>query len=212
MQYVLILRSVLAIALASALVLSSGLAVAQDATPATEAVPLEPLMGTTVPPEALPTEPALSFILWRATIEPGFRVAIPAESVACCPGPQLNHVLAGELTLRVDGPLQVVRAGADGSPAPLEDVPPGTEVILRPGDSAIYRFEFPSEYANAGSERVHFVSGGLFGDSPPGPPGAYVLTNFDEVYPVSSLPSGPVTLSLGRATLAPDAALPAPPP
>lgn len=110
-----------------------------------------PLFEMTAPATAMPRALVRDVILWRATIDPGNRVVAPAETGDCCPGPQFVHVLAGELALRVDGPLQVVRAGVDRAPEAVEDVPPGAESVLRPGDSAVVRFELAAEYANLGA-------------------------------------------------------------
>lgn len=189
--------------------------VAQEATPATPGparVAPEILFSTTFPAAALPTGPDLDFVVWHATIAAGARATIPADLVACCPGPLIDHLLAGELAVRVDGPLRVVRAASGGPPTPVEDVAPGTEVVLRPGDSAVHRFEFAAEYANPGPAPTHFVSGGLFGGYLPSPPPGYTLDDWDEEYPASAPPPGPVTLTMGRASLAPEGVLPGPPP
>ena len=56
------------------------------------------------------------------------------------------------------------------------------------------------------------VSGGLFGGEASGPPSGYSVDNFDAANLESSLPPGPITLELERATFPPDALLPGPPP
>jgi hypothetical protein len=158
-----VLRSVAAIALASITALWSGpAAVAQDASPVAAEVTLKTLVETTVAAEAVPTGAQLPFELWYASLEPGVQITVPVEMFACCPGPLIEHVLAGELTLRVDGPLRVVRGAIAGTPTP-EEIPPGTEVVLQAGDSAIYAQGPSREYANLGTEPVQLVSGGLFG-------------------------------------------------
>jgi hypothetical protein len=211
MHPVLVLRSV--VALISVVTLGSApTTLAQHSTPAASEATREPLVVTTVPAEALPPGPTAPFELWYATIEPGIQVTVPAEMYACCPGPLIEHVLAGELSLRVDGPLRVARAGTDATPGPVEDVPPGTEVVLRPGDSAVSANELPKVYANRGAELVHLVAGALValvGAGTAGPPGGYEVYDFEELE--ASLPPGPATLVLERVTLAPEAVLPGPP-
>ena len=123
--------------------------------------------------------------------------------------PHFVHVLTGELTVRVDGSMQVVRGGSTDTPTPMEDVPPGTEVVLGAGDSAHHRFELPAVYANGGSEPVHFVSGGLFAGYLHSAVVDYSIPNGDHVNPVPSLPPGPLTLALSQVTLAPNGLLPA---
>lgn len=115
------------------------------ATPAA-GVSVEPLFATVIPAAALPDAPLQDFLLWHATIEPGVTVVVPAEYGRCCPGPLITHVLAGELTLRVEGPLQIVRASTTATPEPTEAVPPATEVVVRPGETAVGRFELPATY------------------------------------------------------------------
>jgi hypothetical protein len=180
------------------------------ATPAGPAASIETLVTTTFPAEAMPTASSPSFVIWYATIAPGTEVAIPPERIQCCPGPQIEHVLAGELTLRVEGPLHVVRASG-GTPLPAEAVSSGTEVVLRAGDTAVYDFELPATYHNTGTDPLQLVAGGLFGGSPPVPPAGYAIVTSKERYPAAPVPSGPLTVTLQRTTLAPEAVFPAPP-
>jgi hypothetical protein len=168
-------------------------------------------VATTFPAAGLPTTTNPAFILWHATIAPETEVIIPAELVACCPGPQLEHVLAGELTLRVEGPLQVLRSTSAGTPVPVEEVAPGTDVVLRPGETAVYALEMPAIYHNAGTEPVHLVAGGLFAGTPPTPPAGYAIDAVKSRDLTSPLASGPLTVTLQRTTLAPEAVFPAPP-
>jgi hypothetical protein len=86
------------------------------------------------------------FLLWRATIAPGVTVVVPPAYGRCCPGPLITSVLAGELILRVEGPRQAVRASPTATPGPAEAILPGTEVVVRPGETAVGRFELPATY------------------------------------------------------------------
>jgi hypothetical protein len=172
---------------------------------------VETLVTTIFPMEALPTVSSPAFLIWYATIDPETEADIPPEPIACCPGPQIAHLLAGELALRVDGPLQVQHASPDGTQA-AEEIAPGTEVVLQAGDTAIYSFELPATYRNAGPDPVHLLGGGLFAGSPPNPPVAYAIATVRERYPAPVLPPGPLAATLQRATLAPGEIFPAPPP
>src|SRR3954452_25619058 len=109
-----------------------------------------PLFTTTLAADELPNEPLDYFSLWYGTIDPGVQADISAELVDCCSGPQFLHVLSGALTVRVDGPVQVVRGSTSDTPTPMEEIAPGTEIVLRAGESARHRFEHPAVYANEG--------------------------------------------------------------
>jgi hypothetical protein len=173
---------------------------------------METLVTATFPPAAVPTTANPAFILWHATVAPETDVAIPAELVACCPGPQFEHVLAGELTLRVEGPLQVLRASSSGMPVSApEAVAPETDVVLRAGDTAVYALELPATYHNAGTEPVELVAGGLFAGTPPTPPAGYAIDAVKNRQVPSGLPRDPLTVTLQQTTLAPEAIFPAPP-
>ena len=212
-QYVL--RALLVSLVIAGLLGMSGALAAQEATPgapgAESALPIETLVTTTFSEDTLPTASSPAFVIWYATIDPETEVAVPTELVACCPGPQIEHVLAGALTVRVEGPLQIVRGATRGTPAPLEQVPPGTETVLHPGDTGVYAFDLPVTYRNAGSEPVHVVAGGFFGGSPPAPPADYAIPSSNVRYPAPPLPPGPVQVTLQRTTLPPDGVFPAPP-
>jgi hypothetical protein len=178
------------------------------ATPVEEGPTIETLLTMTFPVEALPTVSSPAFLIWYATIDPETEVTIPPDPIACCPGPQVVHVLSGELALRVEGPLQVLRAR---TPVPAEDVGPDMEVVLEAGDTAVYGFELPATYRTIGPVPVHLVAGGVFAGSPPGPPAPYAIAAYEERYPAPQLPPGPLTATLQRATLAAEGIFPAPP-
>lgn len=173
---------------------------------------LETVFATTLPAGTVPTAGHLSFILWHATLAPDTRVPIHGQ----IPGPQITHVVEGDLTIRVDGPLQVVRHADDTTSAlgmaPAEAIPPGTEVVLRPGDTAVYGYERPAEYANLGATPVHIVGGGLFGGVIPGAAADLTFVDYNEWFPAPALPAGAVRATLVRATLPPGGVVPAAPP
>jgi hypothetical protein len=183
---------------------------AEAPSPSEEA--LAPLVAATLLPEELPTEPPLYLQVWYATIDPGVQADFTANVVKCCSGPQVDHVLAGEVTLRSDGPVRVVRAGVDGMPGPAEEAPPGTAVVLRPGDSAFSRAEMPATYSNAGSEPVNLASAALVHGFSSGQPNGYQMNNDGSAPVDASQVAGPVSFVLAQATLPPEGVLPAPPP
>jgi hypothetical protein len=172
----------------------------------TPAVSLETRFAATLPAAMFPTAPGdRTFNAWHAVLDPGAREAITGG----IPGPQITYVVDGELTLRVDGPLAVYRGTQGGSKA--EAVSSGTEVILAPGDTAVYAYETPAEYANTGSTPVHVVGGELGIGVVPGRAVPLTTIDYGEKYPLPALPPGPVQVTLVHATLAPDGLVPAPP-
>jgi hypothetical protein len=187
---------------------------AHEASPIAAEVTRERLVETTVPAEAVPPTQIL-YELWYAPIEPGIEINVSAEDGACCPGPHIEHVAAGELALRVDGPLRVARAGTATDPGPteMEEIPSGTEVVLREGNTAAFAAELGRHYANRSADPVRLVAGGLFGGEWAGARAeGYTINNLATHYRDAPLPPGPITLALERVTLPPGAVLPGPPP
>ena len=174
-------------------------------------VTVEPRFATVLPAGALPIALTTDFLLWQATIDPGVTVVFPSGYGQCCPGPLLAHVLVGELTLRVEGPLQIVRAPTTATPGPVGTVRPGTDVTLHPGDSALWRFDLPTTFTNPGGTPLQMISGGLFGGYAPGPLEGYQIPDFVEATPAPPLPPGAVTVELVRVHLPPGTELAAAP-
>jgi quercetin dioxygenase-like cupin family protein len=175
------------------------------ATPSPEAAQ-EILFSAILPAEMIPSAPGdRTFNVWHVELEPGARVPISGQ----LPGPQMTHVVTGELTVRVDGPLAVYRGGGIG--AKEEQVPPGTEVVLQPGDTAVYAYDSPAEYANLGASPVRVVGGELGVGVMPGAAVPLTFIDFGEKYPLPALPPGPVQATIVQATLPPDGLFPAPP-
>jgi hypothetical protein len=180
---------------------------------ATTAVSRETVLSTTLPADQVPTAGNLDFVLWHAVLDPGQTSAFTPEEVDCCPGLQITQVIAGELTLHVDGPMQLLRgSGLASGAADAEAVAAGSEVLLRSGDTAIYDFSLPAEYANQGATPLHIVGGGVVAGSRSWPPAGMTLLDGNEEYSAPAFPPGPVEATLIRATLPPQGALPAPPP
>ena len=180
------------------------------ATPPTSEAELSTVFTTTLPAAMVPTAGNLDFLLWNVTLDANTRGPASAQSWSCCPGPQITHVVEGELSIRVEGPLQVFRGTAVAQG--VGEVPPGTEVTLRPGDTAVYSYDVPAEYANRRSEPVRIVGGGIFAGAVRGVPAASShWLDYNEEYSVPLLPPGPLEATLVRATLPPQGEVPAPP-
>jgi quercetin dioxygenase-like cupin family protein len=73
------------------------------------------------------------------------------------PSTALILVEAGTLTVRVDAPIAVIRAGAEfapGNPIPQESVGAGTEVMLGPGDAFVSPPHVSGQIRNPGASAV----------------------------------------------------------
>ena len=170
---------------------------------------LETVFATTLPADRMPPAGVHDFLLTRLSLDPGASAPVAPEVQACCSGPQITHVLEGVLTVRVDGPMQVFRGGALAGSLEAE---PGTDVVLQPGDTVVFDFALPTDYANRGTSPVQLVTAGLYRGILPGPwtdHMAYVDGNEDT--PLDPLP-GPAEIRLVRARVPPDGVVPAPAP
>ena len=141
----------------AALLLAAGArpAAAQDATPAapTGAVGVAmQAMGGGSPASA----PGLELTLRRTTLAPGGR--LPAHSH---PGALVIFLEAGAFGYTaLGGTVQLTRAAASGTPAPAEDMPIGTEVILNAGDR-LFVEDPQDDIRNAGQDDVVLLVAGL---------------------------------------------------
>jgi hypothetical protein len=151
-------------------------------------------------------------LLSYAIVGPGVRVTRRAERDACCPGIQVTHVLTGTYALRVNGPLQVVHGNHMGRLVPREAIAPETDVLLEAGDTAVSTVDLTLMYANPGTDSVHLVVARLGSRVPPPRTMIDDLATRRESSPAPPLPSGPLLVTLQRATLPPDGILPAPSP
>lgn len=185
-------------------------AVVASATPAAPTTTtIEPLFATTLPADQVSTRGALDFVINRLRLEPEATVVVDPAVQACCSGPQITHVLEGELTVRVDGPGQIFRASGSG----VDEVSPGADVTLQPGDTLLAGFALPTTYANQGTAPVELVAVGLHGGTLPGPWGeGFTWLDGNEEIQQDPRPAGPAEVRLVRATLPPGGEVSAPPP
>ena len=174
MRRLSVVLSVIAVFLLGGLALhAQPVALAQEATPgaeefAPEGVTFEPLAGATE--LALPSTGEL--FLARVTIEPGAGFPIDPGD----PSYALVFIERGELTIRVDGPHTVTRAGAlsaaigeeeaGGTFAPeMETVPANQDVTIGVGDSVLFSPNVGGEVRNDGQEPV-VALGAIVGPPP----------------------------------------------
>jgi len=121
-------------------------AAAQDATPLTEPVGIEGVyLGAGQPTSAS----GMELVLRRTTIAPGG--GLPPHSH---PGPIVLVVDAGTFSYTpLGGTTQLTRVAGDGTPAPVEEVSIGTEVILTKGD-ALFLEDPQDTIRNVGEDEV----------------------------------------------------------
>jgi hypothetical protein len=181
--------------------------VSSPALPEPSGVTNEMLVAIFVPADLVPTGSAVIWELAHIVVAPNSEGMWTAAAGACCPGLRFDYVVDGSYAARSDGPAQVVRIGATGA----EEVPPGTEVVLGPGEALISRNEFAFSSLNREATPAHLVS--LFFTDGGYSAGAYPAnwTQYDlDMQAPPSIPGGPKVLRLQRVFLPPGTTL-APP-
>ncbi len=191
-----------------------------QATPASapEAPPSagDVLLRTTLD-DGLPPAPALVRLL-RITLAPG--AAVPMHSH---PGPEMNVVESGTLTIEVDGEAILSRASGMTSEA-ATPAAAGQALNLSAGDSIAVPRETPFSLRNDGDEPVVLLSAVVLASGDPRPPGLswrdgtptpdglegvafHVLGDGA----ASAMPAGPVMVTLERVELDAGEPIPASP-
>jgi hypothetical protein len=192
-------------------------------TPAAETVVTEELVSLVLLADQMPSGGPFALVLWNFSLPPGVHAPVHPDAQTCCTGPQLTHVVAGELVLTVEAPVRLYR----GEESAAEDIPAGTETTLHAGDTAVYDYAQPTQFANPGSSAAQVVSGGywlgtlarppfagvnMYGGQSATPEAAPNFIDYAEIYPARELPAGPVRTTLVYASLPPDGVSPAPAP
>jgi hypothetical protein len=141
--------------------------------------------------------------IWRVGIAPDDGFAVEAgHPWTDEPGTGVDSVLAGQVAVRSEGPIRVLRAGETE-----EVITADTEVVLGPGDAWVYPWEQPRVYANVGEASVELLMASVYtpGEYGPQPPAGYVARtgNWVNDTPASTLPPGPVELTLRRLVAGP---------
>jgi hypothetical protein len=184
-------------------------AIVAPATPAPPATPDGDLAAVSLPAGAVPD----GFVggLNHYTIPPGRE---GTWDWTCCVGVRLDYILAGDLTVRGAGPMQIRHA----DDKEWEELPAGTEVVLGTGDALLSRMEDTFESSNAGAVPVDLLDGVLFTGTPIDDPVPYQDSGVaawdfvvqDLQFNPVAVPGGPVTLRLRQTELAAGAVLPVP--
>ena len=183
------------------LVLGVAPAVAQEATPGPSSAQIttEPLAQVPFPATANPPLPAV-FDAWIWSLLPGqelqFATGDSPPSIAA------DVVLAGQYSVRSEGRLQVQRATG------LEEVAPGTDVTVHPGDVVIYvENQAAQTMRNTGDTPSQALSFGVFSAAPPS--GVQVGPVGQEDWARSGLAGQALTVRVERLTVPPGSRLPA---
>jgi hypothetical protein len=175
--------------------------VAQEATPASASAEIttEALATVDLPADATPPLPA-GFDVWVWRLFP--REELRYEAGEAPPSIAVDVVLAGVYTVRSEGRLQVQRA------AGREEVPPGTDVTIHPGEVVIYvENQAAQVIRNAGDVAATTLSFGVFSAAPPS--GITQGPVRKEDWERSGLAGQDLTVSVERLTLPPGSSLPA---
>ncbi len=211
----------LVVALVSFALVGSPLALAQEATPASDAGGLTPLAQAVV--EELPSAPAEIFFA-RLTLEPGAGFPFDPND----PGLALVYVETGVFTFLAATDVRVTRVVVAGTPVAEEVAVAGVEVELRQGDSAVFPPLVAGEARNTGAVPVVLLVAGIVPTGVPeaatpimGTPGAEGTPLGEEAGSpaglsfqglafgqVDQLPAGPAIIGIGRLTLGPGASIP----
>ena len=151
-------------------------------------------------------------IFYRITLPPGVDLpylagpfcALRSERVTGGVGTEV--VQSGAYSLLLDTPMRVQRGGGS---RPVEEVPAGTEVIIRPGDTAIYpHYTAEGAIRSAGDEPVVVVGVAILSidgwgspapELPKGVRAEQIARSMSSDWP--TLPAGPKTVSLWKLTL-----------
>jgi hypothetical protein len=176
-------------------------AVAQEATPASASAEIttEVLAQVKLPATANPPLPAV-FDAWVWSLIPGEELRF--ETGDAPPSIAVDVVLAGEYAVRSEGRLQVQRATG------REEVPPGTDVTVHPGEAVIYVENQAAQLIrNAGDEPARALSFGVFSAAPPS--GITQGPVRKEDWERSGLAGQDLLVSVERLTLPPGSSLPA---
>jgi mannose-6-phosphate isomerase-like protein (cupin superfamily) len=160
----------------------------------------EPVYAVTFPDDATPDDGTYYVDLVVADWQPG--VTSSAETRPDDDGPGVWFVMAGKLAVRADGPLRVSRA--DGS---VEEIAPGTEVLLAPGDAALWlKHGWGNSLRSAGDVPVRFLSMGIIERLDTTRFTGAIGTD-TSMYPGDWLKEGPVVATVRRVTAAPGTTL-----
>jgi len=165
---------------------------------------------TTVPlgsgrADALPDDPVW-LMTFHSTFRPGGRYGLERSE-----GPDLAVVTSGTLTYHADQPLTVTRAAIDGAPGGQEVILPGSDAVLKAGDSVLIPMGANVSRWNDGTEPavevMTMLEGTFLGTAGRASPSNVVdlpIVTF-HISDAHMLPPAPVTITLSHLVLAPEA-------
>jgi hypothetical protein len=208
-------RRALFVLVALVLLLPGAATRTQEASPAGSppaGATVETLAAVEFPADTIPTGAVLA-IGDHVTVDPGVNLNLadldPKRGVV------MTVVVSGRAGIIPTGAMRAIRVGGTA-----EDVPPGTEVLLGPGEAAAF-LDGTAGHAlrNAGDGPLELVDFGLYDTAEPatpppagGPPAGVSGEVLGHLSPSewarAAVPAGPLRFSVRRVTLAPGAALP----
>ena len=168
------------------------------------AVAEETLLAVTLPAALLPQGDRVAAEISHVTSPPESTGTWRAIDGVDQPGLRILFVMDGTLTLRADGPAQVVRAeGAET----LGDVPTGIAVTLHTGDTWLGRNETPWEAVNPSATPAELLLWAVANLEDPTAlalnrtPGTWELRNYVATPPGVTVPLAPATLRIRLVAL-----------
>lgn len=188
--------------------ISSNALIAINAPTATGLAGADTLLEITAPSLLVPSGDSVRTCLSHITIPPHARSTWSAQDAPCCPGARLNYVLAGAYTIWPEGPVEVLRAGADP-----ETMPAGSEITLQAGDAILLGSDTPFSADNPGETPTEILQQ-ILASPPAFPRGTASLEGWIEHdYDMRDIPlqGGPMSMRLLRVTLEPQERLTQPP-
>lgn len=169
---------------------------AEDAAPGPGEVTEETLLEVSIPAAYFPAWDLSYVALALHGIPPG------NTSTWTTPGLRLEYLVDGAYRVRSDGPSQVMRRGESA----FEDVAPGAETAMSPGDTLLAPATTQSTYVT-GDETEALILNWMVVEDPdyrPAKPDNWISYHFDLRHDLR-LQSGAVRLQLERIGLGPDA-------
>jgi hypothetical protein len=167
------------------------------------------LVDVTVPADAfvnpIPGGDRLSLFFTHSIIPPNTTSTWETTLRAEHPGPEIEYILEGSVSLTSEGSAQITRAEGDGT---SEEAPAGTPIELGSGDVVIHRVEHQSTWVS-GDAPVGVLAGFAVATSVAGEynPDEWEDTTHTYKDNAGPVPTGPSRLRIRRVEMEPDAAV-----
>lgn len=165
----------------------------------------EVLVEVLVPEGVIAAGERTDLALMLDTIPPGTVRKSGLDQTGCCPGLNVNLVLTGTATVRADGPMQLVPSAGS---LELVMITPGTDIVIGPGDTLVYRQETAWEWTVSESGPMSLLWGVAYGGIfSPSVNMGFGHPEDNHLLSDVTLPASGYPIRLWRATLDPGASL-----